>query len=50
MTRTVSLSVDVEDDAFLPRIMEVMARCMCGLVMEGVDARVFAYSTEEEGE
>jgi len=49
-TRTVSLSVDVEDDSILPRVMEVMARCMSGLVMEGIDARVFAYTTEEETE
>lgn len=50
MSRTVSLSVDVEDDMELPRVMEILARHMAGLVLEGVDARIFAYTDASEGD
>lgn len=42
MTRSVSLNVDITDDALLPRVLEVLGRSLSGLVMEGLDAWIFA--------
>lgn len=41
--RTVCLSVDVAEDSELPRVLEVVARTMAGLVLEGIDARIYTY-------
>ena len=49
MSRTISLSVDVEDDATLPVVLEVLSRHAAGLIMEGFDVRVFAYTSEPGG-
>lgn len=46
--RTVNLSVDVTEDADLPRVLETLARAMGGLVLEGIDARLYTYETEAE--
>ena len=48
MSRTVSLSVDIDNDMELPRVMEIMARHMAGLILEGIDARIFAYTSDDD--
>lgn len=48
MNRTVSLSVDVQDDSDLPRVMEVMGRAAAGLILEGIDARIYSFDTEDD--
>lgn len=49
MARTISLSVDVDDDMELPKVMEILSRHACGLIMEGLDVRIFAYTVGEDG-
>lgn len=47
MARRVSLSVEVTQDAELPRVLEVVGRAMAGLVLEGIDASIFTYADED---
>lgn len=47
MTRSLSLNVDIDDDMALPRVMEILARSLSGLALEGYDAWIFAGTAAE---
>lgn len=46
--RTVTLAVDTTDDEDFIRVHEHLSRMCAGLVLSGDEARVFAYTTEDE--
>lgn len=48
MSRTVCLGIDIENDSELPRVLEVVGRAMAGLTLEGLDARIFTYTSDDE--
>lgn len=50
MSRSVNLTVTVEDDKDLPNVMEIVARLMAGIALEGVDVRMYVYTLEDEDE
>lgn len=41
--RSISLTVDVENDADLPRVLEVLARAAAGLLLDGLESRIYAH-------
>lgn len=45
--RSVSLTVDVEHDAHLPTVLEVLARAAAGLLLEGVEARIHSFQFDQ---
>lgn len=46
--RTLRLSVHIDKDVDLPRVMEVLSRTGLGLLMEGLDIQIFAYTDDDD--
>lgn len=43
-----NLTVTVENDKELPNVMEIVARLMAGIALEGVDVRMYVYTMDDE--
>lgn len=48
MKRTVTLNVDTDDDQAFVEIYERLAQQAAGLILDGIDARVYSYLADEE--
>ena len=46
--RSIVLSVTLEQDSQVVKILEVLGRAMAGLLLDGIEAKIYAYEYEEE--
>ena len=50
MSRTVNLAIDCETDNEIAKAFEVLGRIAGGLVIDGMEARIYAYNIDDEDE
>lgn len=46
--RTMTLSVQVTEEAQIVKVSEVLARAQAGLILEGIEASLYSYVEDEE--
>lgn len=47
-SKRLNLSVETDSPELVTRAAEVLARALAGLVLEGMDASMFVYDTDDE--